>query len=193
MFDHTVSCRHEDIGVIEWLEAHDKLAGWAQFAGAILALGLTYFTAFMPVWHRKRQLEASGKRLLQNGYEAMESFHRTFGHFLPLSINLYAASLAMSSVADEISRFPIYELDDQGSRSVARHLIATGVTLSGTRLMLDSMAKDIEGRPATEEERDIIRDFMAEQLKLITNMLSGAELKRPEWPGASQSNPPPTS
>ncbi|WP_245653630.1 hypothetical protein [Sphingomonas pituitosa] len=179
--------------MIEWLEAHDKLAGWAQFAGAILALGLTYFTAFMPVWHRKRQLEASGKRLLQNGYEAMESFHRTFGHFLPLSINLYAASLAMSSVADEISRFPIYELDDQGSRSVARHLIATGVTLSGTRLMLDSMAKDIEGRPATEEERDIIRDFMAEQLKLITNMLSGAELKRPEWPGASQSNPPPTS
>lgn len=31
-----------------WLEAHDKLAGWAQFFGAMLALVVTYFTAFAP-------------------------------------------------------------------------------------------------------------------------------------------------
>lgn len=174
--------------MIEWLETHDKLAGWAQFFGAILALGLTYFTAFIPVWRRKRQLEASGKRLLENGYEAMESFHRTFGHFVPMSINLRGAAVAMSSIADEISRFPIYELDNQGRRSVARHLVAMNTTLAGTRLLLESMATDMEGRAASEEEQKILRDFLAERLKFITDMLSGAELKRPEWPGASPIN-----
>ncbi|WP_084445096.1 hypothetical protein [Sphingomonas sp. TDK1] len=176
------------MSVIAWFEAHDKLAGWAQFAGAILALGLTYFTAFMPIWRRKRQLEASGKRLLENGYEVMESFHRTSAYFLPLSINLRIAALSMSSVADEISRFPIYELDNRGSRSVARYLVTMNLTLSGTSLLLDSIATDIEGRPATEEERDNIRSLLADRLKFITDMLNGVELKRPEWPKASVPN-----
>jgi hypothetical protein len=62
---------------ISWLEAHDKLAGWAQFLGAILALLLTYFTAFWPMWRRKRQLRNAAQRLLLNGFEAIESYHRT--------------------------------------------------------------------------------------------------------------------
>jgi len=28
--------------ITSWLEAHDKLSGWVQFAGAMLALGVTY-------------------------------------------------------------------------------------------------------------------------------------------------------
>ena len=43
--------------MIQWLEAHDKLAGWAQFLGAVLALLLTYLTAFVPLWRRKRQAQ----------------------------------------------------------------------------------------------------------------------------------------
>lgn len=165
-----------------WLEAHDKFAGWAQFLGAIIALGVTYATAFVPIWRRKRQLEAAGKRLMSHGVEALESYHRTSANFMPVSMNLRGAALMMASVHDEITRFPIYELDDQGSRSTARLLSAISHILVGTRLMLETMATTIEGRIATEEERSIVRDFAGAQLKLVTDMLSGAELKRPEWP-----------
>ena len=64
---------------ITWLEAHDKLAGWAQFYGAMFALLFTYLTAFAPIWRRKKQLLRSAQRLLSNGYEVIESYHRTSG------------------------------------------------------------------------------------------------------------------
>lgn len=64
-----------------WLEVHESLAGWAQFFGAMLALLLTYFTAFAPHWQRRRQLNNAGTRLLQNGYEVLESYHRTSANF----------------------------------------------------------------------------------------------------------------
>jgi hypothetical protein len=51
--------------VTSWFEAHDKLAGWAQFFGAMLALVVTYFTAFAPSWRRKRQLQAVRPALLR--------------------------------------------------------------------------------------------------------------------------------
>jgi hypothetical protein len=43
--------------MVSLLETHEKLAGWAQFMGAMLALLATYLTAFMPLRHRKKQLQ----------------------------------------------------------------------------------------------------------------------------------------
>lgn len=177
-----------EVGVAEivaTLEMHEKLAGWAQFLGAMLALVATYFTAFTPIWHRKRQLRAAAIRLLANGYEVLESYHRTTPNFLPVSLTLRGAALAVGGVVDEIARFPIYELDDQGSRSVARHLIALSGNLVATRLIFESTAADIEGRHATEEERDMLVEFLAERLEFVRKMLSGEEMKRPEWPDTS--------
>lgn len=168
--------------MIQWLEAHDKLAGWAQFLGAVLALLLTYFTAFGPLWRRKRQLRRAGARLLSNGYEAIESYHRTSAHFLPFPLSIRMAAMTMMAVAEEIDRFPIYELDDQGSRSVARHLLATASTLKALKLFLDQFAADLEGKEATADDRETIRSFVGERLEFVTAMLRGDELERPEWP-----------
>jgi hypothetical protein len=176
-------------GLISWLEAHDKLAGWAQFAGAILALVITYFTAFAPIWHRKRQLRKAAARLLSHGYEVLESYHRTTPNFLPVSLTLRGAALAVGGIIDEIGRFPVYELDDQGSRSVARHLVALSGNLVATRLLFESTAAEIEGREATEAERDMLVEFLGERLEFVRRMLAGEELKRPEWPNAARPIP----
>ena len=69
--------------MIAWFELHDKLAGWAQFFGAMLAIAITYFTAFVPTWQRKRQLSRAAVRLLSHGYETLESYHRTSANFMP--------------------------------------------------------------------------------------------------------------
>lgn len=169
---------------ISLLETHDKLAGWAQFFGAMLALIATYFTAFIPIWHRKRQLKKAALRLLSNGYEVLESYHRTTPKFLPVSLTLKGAALSFGGIIDEISRFPIYELDDQGSRSTSRYLIALSGNLASVRLIFESMAVEIGDRAATEDERDMLVDFLAERLEFVRKMLSGEELVRPEWPHA---------
>lgn len=168
--------------VILWLEAHENLAGWAQFFGAMLALLLTYFTAFAPLWRRKRQLRNSAVRLLSNGYEAIESYHRTSAHFLPFPLSLRAAAMTMVGVAEEIDRFPIFELDDQGSRSIARNLVATAMTLKALRLFLESTAIELEGRQATVEDQETIREFVGERLEFAHALITGAEFKRPQWP-----------
>lgn len=165
-----------------WLEEHDKLSGWAQFLGAMLALFLTYFTAFAPLWRRKKQLRTAALRLLSNGYEAIESYHRTSENFLPFSLSIRGASLTMIGVAEEIDRFPVYELDDQGSRSAARQLVAMSMTLKTLRLFLDQMATELDGRQATLEDKRNIRDFVGRSLDFTKKMITGAELKRPEWP-----------
>ncbi len=174
--------------LIQVLEAHDKLAGWAQFLGAVLALLLTYFTAFAPLWRRKLQLRRAANRLLMNGFEAIESYHRTSANFLPFPLSIRFAALTMITVAEEIDRFPIYELDDQRARSLARYLVASAATLKGLRLFLDEFANDLEIREATDEDKDVIRTFVGERLQFIKDMLTGVDLKRPEWPTAEQSN-----
>lgn len=173
--------------LIIWLESHDKLAGWAQFAGAVLALVVTYFTAFMPIWHRKRQLRKAAARLLSHGYEVLESYHRTTPKFLPTSITLRAAALAFGGIIDEMGRFPIYELDDQGSRSLARYLVAMNGTLVADRLIIESTANNIEGCEAKEEERKLLVEFLADRLEFARKMLAGEELNRPEWPISNSS------
>lgn len=174
-------------GIISWLEAHDKLSGWAQFFGAMSALLLTYFTAFAPVWRHKRQLKNAGLRVLQNGYEAIESYHRTSAHFLPFSLSVRAAAMTMTGVAGEIERFPIFELDDQGPRSVARHLVAMSATLKGLALFLDPIAAELENRDATIDDQELIRSFVGGRLEQVHAMMSGQELKRPDPPTSTQS------
>jgi len=171
-------------GLIDWLETHDKLAGWAQFAGAIAALAVTYLTVFIPIWRRKRQLREAGTRLISHGYEAIESYHRALNNFIPFPISLRGAALQMGIVREEMGRFPAHELDDQGSRSMARNIVATGALLGGLKLFLESMANDLGDRQATPEEHELIRDYVSDQLNLLTKMITNQELTRP-WPNAT--------
>jgi hypothetical protein len=103
---------------------------------------------------------------------------------LPVALTLRGASLSIQLISDEISRFPIYELDDQGSRSLARYLIVVSGNLAATRLMIDNMAAEIDGREATVEEQDMLVEFLRERLEFVRAMLAGEELKRPEWPAS---------
>jgi len=169
--------------VATWFEQHDKLAGWAQFFGSILALLLTYFTAFAPGWRRKRQLHGEAKRLLMHGYEVVESFHRTSAHFAPFPLSLKQASLSMTGLIDDIGRFPIYELDENfGRLSMARRLTAMRLNVSAVRLFLDELAADLGDRTANDEEHETLREMVGERLKFAEALLVGREMTRPEWP-----------
>lgn len=193
---HTRSFELETGGgvpLLTWLAEHDELSGWAQFAGTMVALGLTYFTAFAPTWRRKRQLRDAAKRLLLNGYEVIESYHRTSANFLPFPLSVRAAALSMTAVVDELARFPVLELDDQGRNSVARRLVAMGQTVRLTSLFLETFAADLSGQTATEEERDQLRTFLAEQLTVAGALVMGSELARPGWPASDGGREQPNS
>ena len=92
--------------------------------------------------------------------------------------------MTMVGVAAEIERFPIYELDGQGPRSTARSLVAVAGTLKGTGLFLDQIALELDGRESTDDDKLIVRDFVRERMDAIQAIITGAELKRPEWPTA---------
>ncbi|HEY0013745.1 MAG TPA: hypothetical protein VGB79_12940 [Allosphingosinicella sp.] len=169
--------------LITWLEAHDKLAGWAQFLGAVIALTVTYVTAFAPMWRRRRQLDRAAMRILSNGYEVIESYARTSQKFIPFALSVRQASLTMASVADELSRFPVFELDGQGSNSIARRIVTMGLILRSLRLVLDDLAAKIEHRQATEEDQQNLKYVLDLQLRNARDLLTGAELRPPEWPG----------
>jgi hypothetical protein len=171
--------------LFEWLESHSGLSGWAQFLGAMAALLVTYFTAFAPQWRRHRQLNRAAARLLQNGYEVIESYHRTSQYFLPTAVSIRAAGLTMVSVAGEIDRFPIFELSDQGPRSTARNLVAVGGQLKLMNLVLESTAVRLGEEEGTVDDQSNIRTFVGDQLKLVEAILTGKELKRPEWPSSA--------
>ncbi len=168
--------------LIIFLEAHDKLAGWAQFVGAMLALVLTYVTAFAPAWRRKRQLREAGKRLLSHGGETLESYHRTSQHFLPFPLSVRAAAMTMKDTADQIDRFPIFELDEHGPRSLARLLVSSAMTLRSVVLFLEQVASELDSRQATVEDQENIREFVGDRLTFIVDLLAGKDLQRPTWP-----------
>ena len=169
---------------LSWLEAHEALSGWAQFVGAMLALFVTYLTAFIPIWRRKKQLQKAAVRLLSNGYEVVESYHYTSANFLPTAVSLRFAAMTMAGVANEIDRFPVYELDDQGSMSVARHLVAMTGTLRGVQMYLESLEATVGDAALCLEDRDLMRTFLEERMTLMKDMLSGEKLTRPVWPEA---------
>lgn len=165
-----------------WLESHDKLAGWAQFFGAMIALGVTYFTAFAPIWRRKRQLHDTALRLLAHGYESVESYHRTSARFEPFPLSIRQAALSMMAVSDDISRFPIFELDGQGAYSLARRLVAMSLALKSLKIFLDNLAFELDNREADVEDKNALRMMLEERLKLVHALATGAKLQRSEWP-----------
>lgn len=148
----------------------------------MLAILLTYFTAFTPVWRRKRYLRRVAERLLAHGFEAIESYHRTSASFLPFALSLRQAALSLTNVAEELKKFPIYDLAEHGSNSQARRIMAmTGLT-SGLSLFLETMAVQLDDREGTSEDQEMIRDFVASQLKLAQGLASGTPMERPEPP-----------
>jgi len=149
--------------MIQWLEAHDKLAGWAQFFGAILALGVTYFTAFAPSWSRQKQLQITGSRLLFNCVEVLQSYENTLSHFKPFPTSIRLASHTMEAVVADIGRFPTHELSDQGQNSLARRLTAQSMKLGGMRLFMEQMARDIEGQEPTQGQVDDLMLLIKQQ------------------------------
>lgn len=88
----------------------------------------------------------------------------------------------MMAVANEIDRFPIFELSDQGARSIARHLVAVGGQLKLTNLALESFAIELDGRDGTADDQETIRTFVGGQMKLVEAILTSKDIKRPEWP-----------
>lgn len=173
-----------ELAIVEWLERHEALAGWAQFFGALLALLLTYFTAFAPTWRRKRQLRDEAMRLLMHGYEVIESFHRTSANFAPFPLSLRQAAVTMEAAIDDLGRFPVYELDNNfGPMSLARRLMTMRMTVAAAKLFLDQAAQDIGDRTATSEEHEILREMIGQQLKMAENVLMNRPMKRPQWPG----------
>lgn len=176
-------------GAVAWLEAHQALAGWAQFLGALLALLLTYFTAFAPAWRRKRQLRDEAMRLLMHGYEVIESFHRTSAHFAPFQLSLRQASMSMLIAVEDLGRFPVYELDNNfGSMSLARRLMTMRMTVNSVRLFIDATAEEIGDRTATEEENQVLREMIGERLAFAHKLLMGTPMQRPVWPEDSKSS-----
>jgi len=168
---------------IMWLEAHDKLASWAQFLGAVLALFVTYLTAFAPGWRRKRQLKSAAKRLLANGYEVIESYRRVSQRFPPFPLSIRAASLTMRSVAEEIDRFPIFDLDNNlGPNSLARRLRGMSGNVSLLGIYLDKLAGDLDVRALTEEDLEGLKFMLGERLTQADALVTGKVLPRPEWP-----------
>ncbi|MCM5559307.1 hypothetical protein [Pleomorphomonas sp. JP5] len=167
--------------IIAWLVAHESLSGWAQFFGAMLALIVTYITAFAPHWQRRRQMRQAAERLLLNGFEVLESYHRTSAYFLPTALSIRAAGLTMITVANEIDRFPIFELPGQGPRSMARSLVAVAGQLKLVSFALEPFAIQLDSRDGTAEDQETIRAFVGDQMKLVEAVIAGRELKRPEW------------
>lgn len=121
-----------------------------------------------------------------HGYEVIESFHRTSAHFPPFALSLRQASLSMTGVIDDIGRYPVYELDNNfGSLSLARRLMTMRLAVSAVRLLLDTLATDLETRTDTtacQMETEQLRMLIADRLKYAEALLKGAPMQRPEWP-----------
>jgi len=168
--------------MLDWFQTHQELSGWAQFFGAMIALMVTYLTAFWPIWRRKRQLRNAAIRLLSNGYEAIESYSRTseYGDLFPISLR--QAALSMGMVSDEMSRFPIYELEDQSSNSLARRLIAMSHVLNSMRLVLETMAIELSEGSMKQEDRSNLRNLLEISLANAEALVLGKELTRPVPP-----------
>jgi hypothetical protein len=104
------------------LKNNEHLAGWAQFVGAMIALGVTYFTANLPIWAAQRQererlasLNASAERLLS------ASAHTVKRAAAMLIIEGYGRENALrvnnvlTGSVEALERFPVHGLADQSS------------------------------------------------------------------------------
>lgn len=65
---------------------------------------------------------------------------------------------------------------------MARNLVAVGGQLKLTNLALEPFAQELEEREGTADDQITIREFVGGQMNLVEAMITGKELKRPEWP-----------
>lgn len=128
-------------------------------------------------------------RLLANGYEVIESYSRTSKKFTPFSLSIRQASLTMSSVADEMSRFPIFELDDQGSNSIERRLVTMGMIIRVVKLFLDDLASALDHREFSAEDGANLEYILDLQLTNAKALLLGNVLKPAKWPAEGPGGP----
>lgn len=176
--------------MIAWLELHHELAGWAQFIGAVVALFVTYISAFGPIWRRRRHLEEEGQRLLMNGYEVIASYHRAVQNFAPFPLSLEQGALPMTAVIDDMSRFPVYELvGNSRSMSIARRLMTMRMTLDASRHFLLRSAEGLDGA-VDDQTHMAIRSFIEERLAFAHNLLMNVHMSPVEWPAGDGGHRP---
>ncbi|KQM38029.1 hypothetical protein ASE59_12095 [Sphingomonas sp. Leaf10] len=60
-------------------------------------------------------------------------------------------------------------------------MIALSGNLAASKLVLENLANEIEGREATLDERNDLTEFLGDRLNFVRDMLAGKELKRPQW------------
>jgi len=138
---------------------------------------------------RSTAIQDEATRLLMHGYEVIESFHRTSAHFAAFQVSLRQASLSMTAAIEDLGRFPVYELDKNfGPMSLARRLMTMRMTVSSVRLFIDAAAEEIGDRTATDEEQSVLRELIGKQLRFAHNLLMGASMQRPDWPGDESSD-----
>ncbi|WP_298333512.1 hypothetical protein [uncultured Erythrobacter sp.] len=166
--------------LIEWLGSNEGLAGWAQFFGSMLALFLTIVIARGPEKRRKSQLKKAAERLLQHGYEAIESYSRTSEYFTPFPLSIRQAALTSEALANDISDFPTYELDDQGQLSLARRLTAMANALRSHALSLEAIAKQVEELGCGPGELESLKTINSQILTNVTALIEGKLLDRPK-------------
>jgi hypothetical protein len=106
-----------------WLEQHEKLAGWAQFAGAMLALGATFLAAWLPVWAQRQDQRRRQKRLREAASNAASAAYAgisTVAEFVQTDAHI--EQIAEAGFPDHVwkiglralQEFPLNELDDVG-------------------------------------------------------------------------------
>jgi hypothetical protein len=104
------------------LKNNEHLSGWAQFLGAMIALGVTYLTANLPIWAMQRQerdrlanLDASAKRLLDASAKTSQraAILLTISGYGP--INAQSVAYVLAGSVDALERFPVHDLADQSS------------------------------------------------------------------------------
>lgn len=136
------------------LEAHDKLATWAQFAAALITLGATYFTATAPlkaqqkaVETRQRALRDHGTRLLKDALVSVIGFCETIEEDRNVMREIEAFTFSLRQSSGELRRFPVSELDEQDERSLAAGLSVVGGMIEATLQAAQTMAKRVQDLP----------------------------------------------
>ena len=80
------------------------------------------------------------------------------------------------------NKFPIYELDSGLDQIRARRIVAVTFILDGICLMLDDVAGRLAGDQMSPEDRDFMREWVGDRLKIIADLLAGKVLERPQAP-----------
>lgn len=179
------------MGLIDWLEAHQELSGWAQTAGALLAIIATWLIAAGEAGRAKRQL-AESREQQAAAIEREESRHRELtnsrraaalavmrhgkymiessrellktltGKHLSETARLYAGDFA--TLEQQVLSFPAHELDDALATEA---FLRAGATASAVK----SLMEQFQWRAASGTVADIVFPISTEPLGNYANTL----------------------